>query len=141
MLLPQFLMIMASTGDAGPTFNRHWIGCQLVLAASSKHCQTSMQMSMISVDKPHCVLPIGVVPKRDNKLRLIQNLRLVHDNCCNVKFQCEDFKTVAQLIEPKDDLVNRSGCSRKIATMVIAENRDLPGLKSVVYEGSPIIVH
>ena len=26
-------------------------------------------------------------------------------SCCKVTFQCEDIKTVAQLIEPKDDLV------------------------------------
>ena len=27
-----------------------------------------------SVDKPHCVSHIGLVPKRDNKFRLIYNL-------------------------------------------------------------------
>ena len=29
----------------------------------------------------------------------------MNDSCCKVTFQCEDIKTVAQLIEPKDDLV------------------------------------
>ena len=61
-----------------------------------------------SVDKPHCVSHIAVVPKRNNKFRLIQNLRpvkVVNDSCCKVTFQCEDIETVAQLIESKDDLV------------------------------------
>ena len=51
---------------------------------------------------------MGVVLKRNNKFRLIQNLRpvrIVNDRCCKVTFQCQDIKTVAQLIEPKDDLV------------------------------------
>ena len=30
---------------------------------------------------------------------------VVNDSCCKVTFQCEDIKTVAHLIEPKDDLV------------------------------------
>ena len=61
-----------------------------------------------SVDKPHCVSHISVVPKRNNKFRLIQNLRpvrVVNDSCCKVTFQGEYIKTVAQLIEPTDDLV------------------------------------
>ena len=32
-------------------------------------------------------------------------VRVVNDSCCKVTFQYEDNKTVAQLIEPKDDLV------------------------------------
>ena len=61
-----------------------------------------------SVDRPHCDSHIDVVLKKNNKFRLIQSLRpvrVVNDSCCKVKFQCEDKKTVAQLIEPKDDLV------------------------------------
>ena len=61
-----------------------------------------------NVKKPHCISHIAVVPKRDNKFRLIQNLRpggVVNDSCCKVTFQCVDIKTVAQLIEPTDDLV------------------------------------
>ena len=40
-------------------------------------------------------------------LRVIQNFRqvkVVNDSCCRVTFQCEDIKTVAQLIQPKDDV-------------------------------------
>ena len=48
--------------------------------------------------------PIGVVPKLNNKFSLIQNLRVVNDSCCETTFQCEDIKTFAQLIEPKDYL-------------------------------------
>ena len=29
----------------------------------------------------------------------------MNESCCKVTFQCEDIKTVAQLIEAKDDLV------------------------------------
>ena len=56
----------------------------------------------------HYVSHIGVVPTWNNKFRLIQNLRpvrVVNASCCKVTFQCEKIKTVAQLIEPKDDLV------------------------------------
>ena len=59
------------------------------------------------VDKPHCVSHIAVVPERNNKFRLLQNLRpvrVMNDSCCKVTFQCEDIKTVA-LIAPTDDLV------------------------------------
>ena len=51
---------------------------------------------------PHCVSHIAVVLKQNNKLCLIQNLRpvrVVNNNCCKVTFQCEDIKTVAQLID------------------------------------------
>ena len=61
-----------------------------------------------SIDKPHYVSHIAVVPKRNNTFRLIQNfkpVRVVNDSCCKVTFQCEDIKTVAQLIEPTDDVV------------------------------------
>ena len=88
--------------------------CRLVLAASSLHYQTSVLLnaaehcvSHIGVVE-HCVSHIGVVPKRNIKSRLIQNLRpvrVVNHNCCKVRYQCEDNKTVAKLIEPKDDLV------------------------------------
>ena len=30
---------------------------------------------------------------------------MVNDSCCKVTFHCEDIKTVAQLMESKDDLV------------------------------------
>ena len=61
-----------------------------------------------SVDKPHYVSHIALVPKRNNKFCLIQNLRPVrgvNDSCCKVTFHCEDIKTVAQLIEHTGDLV------------------------------------
>ena len=61
-----------------------------------------------SADKAHCVSHIAVVPKRNNKYPLMHNLRqvrVVDDSFCKVTFQCENIKTVAQLIEPKDDLV------------------------------------
>ena len=72
------------------------------------HCQTSVLLNT-AVDKPHCVSHIAVVLKRNYKSCLIQNIRLVrvvNDNCCKLTFQCEDIKTVAQLIEPKGDLVD-----------------------------------
>ena len=46
-----------------------------------------------------------MVPKRNNKFCLIQNLRVVNDSCCKVTIRREDIKNVAQLIEPKNDLV------------------------------------
>ena len=57
------------------------------------------------VDKPHCLSPIGVVPKQNKNFCLIHDLRVVNDSCRIMTFQCEDIKTVVQLIEPKDESV------------------------------------
>ena len=60
--------------DAGP------LGQRLLFAGSD--------------NKPHCVAHIGVVTKRNNKFRSLQNLgpvRVVNDSCCKVTFQSGDF--------------------------------------------------
>ena len=86
--------ILASTGDAGPTFNRHWVGVGLYSSinypggyitslglpdqgAIERRWWASigpaLGQSLVfagSVDMPHSVSHIGVVPKRNNKFRL-----------------------------------------------------------------------
>ena len=57
-----------------------------------------------SVDKPHCVSHISWFQNGIYHPNL-RPVRVVNDSCCKVTFQWEDIKTVAQLIEPTDDLV------------------------------------
>ena len=99
---PTVKWIMASTGDAGPTFNRHWVDvglhCQTRSPANTRRCTSAgftldqrrrwwarigpaLGQRLVfagSVDRPHFILHIT---------------------------GCDDIKTVAQLIEPEDDLV------------------------------------
>ena len=56
-------------------------------------------------EKPHCVSPIGVVPKRNGKLRLITDLRALNSSCKPDTFKNEDIRTVKELIQPKDHMV------------------------------------
>ena len=55
-----------------------------------------------AVTKPLCVSPLGVVPKKQNKLRLILDLRQLNRYCSVEKFQYEDIRTALELVEPHD---------------------------------------
>ena len=59
----------------------------------------------ICSSKPHCVNPIGCVPKKGGKLRLITDLRKLNNHCATPKFRNEDINTVRDLIQPNDQLV------------------------------------
>jgi hypothetical protein len=54
---------------------------------------------------PKCISPIGVVPKRGGKLRLIVDLRGINRHCEVPKFQYDDIDTVAQYIATNDLIV------------------------------------
>ena len=56
-------------------------------------------------EKPHCVSPINCVPKKNGKLRLIVDLRVVNESCNVPKFANENIETVCNLIKPEDSLV------------------------------------
>jgi hypothetical protein len=56
-------------------------------------------------ERPHCVSPLGVVPKKSGKLRLITDLRRLNESCEPDSFKNEDIRTVKELIQPQDHLV------------------------------------
>jgi ribonuclease HI len=58
----------------------------------------------VSKVKPHCVSPIGCVPKKRNKYRLIVDLRQFNGYCRVPSFVNENIETVCRLIETNDDL-------------------------------------
>ena len=55
--------------------------------------------------KPVGVSPLGVVPKKDNKLRLIIDLRHLNSYCEARSVIYEDIKTVIDIVEPDDCIV------------------------------------
>ena len=52
----------------------------------------------------HVVSPLGVVPKAQNKLRLILDLRYLNDHLASSKFCLEDLRCVPVLFEPGFEL-------------------------------------
>ncbi len=54
---------------------------------------------------PKCVSPIGVVPKRGGKLRLIVDLRRINTFCDVPKFRYDDIDTLSEFINPNDYIV------------------------------------
>lgn len=54
---------------------------------------------------PFCVNPLGCVPKKNNKLRLITDLRWVNTNIKAPKFRNEDIRTTLELVEEGDACV------------------------------------
>jgi hypothetical protein len=56
-----------------------------------------------SIKQPRCVSPLGVVPKKNNKLRLISDLRQL--NCDVPKFRYEDISTALELVQPHDNFI------------------------------------
>ena len=65
------------------------------------HCKAIAR----SVHKPACVSPLGVVPKKRNRLRLILDLRQLNRYCLVQKFQYEDITTAIELVEPEDQFI------------------------------------
>ena len=54
---------------------------------------------------PQCVSPLGVVPKKRNKHRLILDLRHLNGHCDVPKFRYEDINTALELVEPEDSFI------------------------------------
>jgi hypothetical protein len=59
---------------------------------------------MAVADKPFVVSPLGVVPKGEDKLRLILDLRYVNSFLQVVPFKYESIWSVVDLCQPKDYL-------------------------------------
>ena len=103
-LLTTVEWILASTGDAGPTLTRHWIGVGL-------HCLTRSPANTRRLTSAGFML--GSVadggPDLDQpwvNISCLTVLTVLTGHICVLHITgCEDIKTVAQLIEPKDDLV------------------------------------
>jgi hypothetical protein len=57
----------------------------------------------VSPDKPHCVFPLGVVPKpRSQKLRLILDMRLGNESMPDMPFRMESLTDLKFLARPGD---------------------------------------
>ena len=56
--------------------------------------------------KPVCVSPIGCVPKRNGKFRLITDLRELNSHCAPPKYKNEDIRDAASLLNPGDKLIS-----------------------------------
>ena len=98
--------ILASTGDAGLTFYRHWVSVGLHC-----HCTARPVAQQTQGVEPVCVLCWASVA--DGGPELNQHcdnvscfLGVLTGHICVLHITgCEYIKTVAQMIEPKDDLV------------------------------------
>ena len=100
-LLTTVEWILASTGDDGPTFTRHWVGVSL-------HCLTRNPANTSRWTSAGLML--GQHRRRWTRMdwTSIRSTCRVCWECWQATFHitgCEDIKTVAQLIEPKDDVV------------------------------------
>ena len=101
-LLTTVEWILTSTGDAGPTFNRHWVGVGL-------HCHTRSPVNTRLWTSAGFML--GQRRRRWARIEPALGQRLVfagsvdRPHLCFHITVCGDIKTVAQLIEPEDDLV------------------------------------
>ena len=49
------------------------------------------------VSKPTCISPLSVVPKRNNKYRLVTDLRHLNSFCATPKYRNEDIREAAKL--------------------------------------------
>jgi hypothetical protein len=70
--------------------------CELLLSGAIRKC--------LPGEVPLCVSPIGCVPKKKDKFRLIVDLRHINEYVVAQSFQNENIDTVTQLIKPHDRL-------------------------------------
>ena len=66
---------------------------QLLLAGSAVE---------VKRDQVHVCSPLGVVPKKNGKLRLILDPRFLNKHLAKRKFKFEDLRVVAELLQPDD---------------------------------------
>lgn len=55
--------------------------------------------------KPICISPISCVPKKNNKLRLIVDLRYLNEHITPKSFHYEGIKVIEDIVKPNDKLV------------------------------------
>ena len=51
---------------------------------------------------PTCISPLGCLPKKKNKYRLIIDLRRLTERCVSPTFRYKDINTVLEVVSPKD---------------------------------------
>lgn len=56
--------------------------------------------------KPKCVSPLGCVPKRNGKFRLITDLRTLNSFCSPPRYKNEDVRDVASVLKPNDKFIS-----------------------------------
>lgn len=78
---------------------------------------------------PTCISPIGVVPKRGGKSRLIVDLRKINNLCDVPKFQYDDISVVAEYIQPYDFMVTLDIKSGFHHIPVLAEHQQFLGIE------------
>ena len=79
--------------------------------------------------KPFCVSPIGVVPKKSGKSRLITDLRRLNQHCRKSTFRYEDIKDVANTIQPNDLLITADIKNGFNHVLVHTDSRDFLGFQ------------
>ncbi len=57
------------------------------------------------LEQPHCVSPISCVPKQNNRLRRIVDLRTLNNFCDCSSYKAESIDTVIEFVKPKDKLI------------------------------------
>ncbi len=75
-------------------------------------------------EQPKYVSPIGCVPKKNGKLRLIHNLRHFNTFCDTPSYRNEDIRTVCDVIRYKDYLVSLDIKSGFYHVPVAKQDRD-----------------
>lgn len=56
--------------------------------------------------KPKCVSPLGCVPKRNGKYRLITDLRNLNSFCSPPRYKNEDVRDLASILKPHDKFIS-----------------------------------
>lgn len=79
--------------------------------------------------RPKCVSPIGVVPKKNAKLRLITDLRQLNEHCAKCSFQYEDIRLLSDIIVENDYMVTLDIKNGFHHILVHKDYRDYLGFK------------
>ena len=83
--------------------------------------------------KPKFISPLGCVPKKDNKLRLITDFRELNNYCARAGYKQEDIRNVAEIIRPNDYMTT---IDLKDGFYHIPVHRDFQEYLSIIFEGN-----
>ena len=79
--------------------------------------------------KPICMSPIHCVPKENNKLRLVTDLRVLNSSCQVPKYRNEDIRNTVSCVQPQDYFVTTEIKDGFFHIPVAIESRDYLGFK------------
>ena len=79
--------------------------------------------------KPHCVSPIGCVPKKNGKWRIIVDLRGVNKFCAVQRFQNEDIRTAMKLVRDEDYMISLDISNGFLHVPVRAQDQKFLGVR------------